>query len=38
MWFGRRSRARKSSSTRFLVTWKSQVVNVQRDENFGRPW
>ena len=30
---GRRSRARSSSSTRFFVTWKSQVVNLQRSEN-----
>ena len=35
---GRRSRARSSSSTRFFVTWKSHVVNLQRSENFGSPW
>ena len=35
---GRRSLARSSSSTRFFVTWKSQVVNRQRSENFGSPW
>ena len=34
---GRRSRARSSSSTRFFVTWKSQVVNLQRSEKRGRP-
>ena len=33
---GRRSLARSSSSTRFFVTWKSQVVNLQRSENFGQ--
>ena len=35
---GRRSVARSSSSTRFFVTWKSQVVNFERSENFGSPW
>ena len=35
---GRRSSARSSSSTRFFVTWKSQVVNFERSEKFGRPW
>ena len=30
--------ARSSSSTRFFVTWKSQVVNFERSENFGSPW
>ena len=33
---GRRSRARSSSSTRFFVTWKSQVVNLHRSENVGQ--
>ena len=35
---GRRSSARNSSSTRFFVTWKSQVVNRERSEKPGRPW
>ena len=35
---GRRSIARSSSSTRFFVTWKSQVVNRERSEKPGRPW
>ncbi len=35
---GRRSFARSSSSTRFFVTWKSQVVKRQRSEKRGRPW
>ena len=35
---GRRSLARSSSSTRFFVTWNSQVVNLQRSEKRGRPW
>jgi len=29
---GRRSSARSSSSTRFFVTWKSHVVNLERSE------
>ena len=35
---GRRSAARISSMARFFATWKSQVVNLERSENFGRPW
>ena len=35
---GRRSSARSSSSTRFFVTWKSQVVKRQRSEKLGSPW
>ena len=33
---GRRSRARYSSNTRFLVTWNSQVVNFERNEKPGK--
>src|SRR5580765_7062995 len=35
---GRRSTARSSSSTRFFVIWKSQVVNFERSEKRGSPW
>jgi hypothetical protein len=35
--YGRRSRARSSSSTRFFATWKSHVVKRQRREKPDSP-